>query len=54
MAARIASFSALSHLRLEVVFEDGRGLRVEFDPARLAGPLASLSDVSEFATAYLR
>lgn len=54
MASRIASFSVLGHLQLEVVFEDGRKLRVEFDPERLTGPLASFRNAGEFAAAYLR
>ena len=54
MASRIASFSVLGHLQLEVVFEDGRKLLVEFDPERLTGPLASFTEAGEFAAAYLR
>lgn len=51
---RIASFSILGHLELELVFEDGCRLHVAFDPARLTGPLAPLSTASQFSAAYLR
>lgn len=44
----------LGHLQLEVVFEDGRKLRVEFDSERLTGPLASFCEAGQFAAAYLR
>lgn len=48
------SFSVLRHLQVEVVFEDGRRLRVEFDPDRLTGPLAAFCEAGEFAAAHLR
>ncbi len=48
------SFSVLGHLELEVVFEDDRRLRVEFDPDRLTGPLAAFCEEGEFAAAQLR
>jgi hypothetical protein len=51
LASRIA---VLGYLQLEVVFEDGRKLLVEFDPERLTGPLAFCCEVDEFAAAYLR
>ncbi len=44
----------LGHLQLEVVFEGGRKLRVEFDSERLTGPLASSCVAGQFAAAYLR
>jgi len=54
LASRTASFSLLGHLPLEEVFEEGRKLRVEFNPARQTEPLASFCDSSEFSAAYLR
>jgi len=54
LASRIVSFSVLRHLQVEVVFEDGRRLRVEFDPDRLTGPMAAFCEAGEFAAAHLR
>ena len=50
---RIANFSVLGHLKLELVFEDGCRLHVVFDGGRLAGSFAPLSSEIEFYAAYL-
>jgi hypothetical protein len=54
LVSKIVTFSVLGHLQLEVVFEDGRRPRAEFDPDRLTGPLAAFCEAGEFAAAHLR
>ncbi|NJN00329.1 MAG: DUF2442 domain-containing protein [Aquincola sp.] len=51
---KITSVTVRPPLQLDVVFEDGCRLVVQFEPCRLSGLLEPLLEPVEFSAAYLR